>query len=458
MTVSEISPATGTSAGTAPLSAHQRFLCMFDQGEEQGPFGPRYHIAGAWRIAGALDAEALRAALTEVVGRHEALRTEVVRGGPGASQRVLPPMEAALEIHDLSGVPAERRDRAVEELYNAVESGTVDAARFPLLRAVLGRFGDDDAVLVLNAHHTAADAWSMHVILRDLLTYYARRTGHEAPELPEVTQYREFAEWESRRSGESLEKAREFWRENLRGARIHAVRTVHPRSANLPKSSAWQRFTLESEVAALAHEYARTHRSSLFMVLLSAYEVFLYRTYGEADIVVPTFSLGRGQERFMDTVGAFVNFLPLRTDLTGCADFHEVVTRTKKTCLRAFTRDLPFVEIMAQAPELMASVAVDDAQTWVFQVAAAPPGDSVETIAGLRVERVWRRTVSQPVGSDVPDGALWTIHADASGEMAGSLGFNTNRNDEDAMNGVLAEFLHVLHDVLTAPDSPIEGS
>lgn len=437
-----------------PLTAHQRFLCAFDTGTSEGPFGPRYHVVGAWRLRGALDLTALTAALRDVVARHEALRTVIVRDGGEPHQRIHPPCDPPLAVRELRGLAEEVREHRAEELLNEVEAGTNDIGEPPLLQAVVGRFDDRDAVLVLNAHHTAADAWSMDLILRDLLTCYLARKDGRAPEPTAVPQYRDYARYEEEAmAGPAAAAARAYWREKLAGARITALRTDRPRSTDAPKATSWHRFAVDPEVISAAVALAGELKSSPFMVLFAAYQVFLRKLTGVEDVVVPTFTPGRPGSRFHETVGSFINFLPLRTDLSGCPTFREAVRRTRATCLEAYAHDIPFVHLLGEAPALMSPVASDDLQVSAFQAISSPYLAVDERAGDLGYTKLWRRTVSQPVGSDVPDGILWTLHLGPGNETVGSLGFNSNRFDPGTMDELLAGYLRTLRAAVTAPDT-----
>src|SRR5437868_1241691 len=140
--------------------------------------------------------------MNQVVERHEALRTTVIRGEE-KYQLVYPPSSAKLEVRDLPGVDPADRDVRTEQLLIELEGGSYYVTDLPLFRAVLARFDDNDSVLVLIAHHTAVDGWAIHLVIRDLAHFYATLRGHELPPLPETTQYREYVEWEQQRYTES---------------------------------------------------------------------------------------------------------------------------------------------------------------------------------------------------------------------------------------------------------------
>ncbi|MFF2040688.1 condensation domain-containing protein [Kitasatospora sp. NPDC058170] len=445
-------------ARRTPLSFNQDFLCGFDRGDDQGPFGPRFHIVHGWRLRGKVDTGTLQQALDDVVLRHEALRTTIVRGDGERYQEIHPPSPARLELREAAaGADPAERDRAVEELITEVESGTISARELPLLKATLLRFDEDDAILVLIVHHTAADGWSVRLIIRDLAACYAARREHRPVELPTALPYREFASWQREFADDpALEGSRAFWREQLAGARILSVPTDRPKSSGLPESTAVYRFTIGAELTSRAVEISRALRSTPFMVLLGAFAVHVQRTTGSTDVVVPTFSPGRGEDRFHHTVGPFFNFLPLRTELAGCRSFAEVVGRVRATSLLAYAHDIPFGQIIAEAPELMLPTLEDDRAACVFQVFPFPFLLDGELIGDLEYTEVRRRLTSQPLGSDVPNGALWTLNLDPAGDVVAGVQYNSNLYDERSVAEQADQFRAVLGELVESPDAPLE--
>jgi len=451
MSISEIDRATER----IPLSFNQQFLTLFDRGEEEGPFGPKYTIVCGWRLTGQVDPGPLQEALDDVVERHESLRTKIVREGDGGYQEVCPPSPVPLDVRDYTAIAPEERDLQAERLLIEVESGSYSLAELPLLRAFLGRFAADDAVLVLVAHHTAVDEWSLRLIMRDLAVRYAIRADHLVPDLPPVPQYQQYARWQHMTATDAAgERSRAYWRQKLDGARIYVLPTDHPRSAGLPKGTAWYRFTIDEDLNAEVSALSRSVRCSPFMILLGAYGVLLNSWTGVTDIVVPTFTSGRGQGGFQDTVGSFFNFVPLRIDLAGCADFRDVVKRVRSTCLEAYSRDIPFAQIMGEAPELMAPAAADDMAVWAFQVFRSPEAER-QTVAGLEYAEIRERQLSQPSGGDVPDGAMWHLDIAPTGVINGTVAYNTNLYDESTVSELAARFREVLRRVIAAPDGPL---
>ncbi|MEV7008168.1 condensation domain-containing protein [Streptosporangium sp. NPDC051022] len=444
------------SRARAPLSLQQEFLRLFDRGEGVGAFGPRYHHVDGWHVRGRIDVGTLQAALDDVVARHEALRTSLVRDEDGWYQGILPPGPSSLLVRDLPEAAGDDRDRRVQELLNEVEAGTFDPRRQPLLRAILVRFGDRDALLMLNAHHLAIDSWSMQLILRDLAARYAARRGHAVPALPRARQYREYAADQLAGSADAaVLAAREYWREKLRGARLLAMPTDLPRSAGSWETTSWHRVSTGEDLRAATARFAAATRSSPFMVLLAAYKVLLHEMTGTTDIVVPTFTPGRNEARFQDTVGSFFNFVPLRTDLAGCRTFRDVVGRVRATCVEAYANEIPLLHVLAEAPELMAPALGDDLAPWVFQVVQPPLQMDGELIGDLEYSAIWRRELSQETGSYVPDGMLWCLHLGPSGGLLANLAFSRGLIREDRVGELAAEFFRTLGAGISDPDGPL---
>ncbi|MCW3818303.1 condensation domain-containing protein [Micromonospora sp. DR5-3] len=446
MTITPEAPQAPTA-----LSLQQQFLCLFAQGFEAGPFGPHYVEVGGWRLHGRVDAQVLRLALADVVERHEALRTVLHLENGGGTQSVLPARQPELQLIELDGSPGVDRDRRAEQLMIEAETRPFPIDEVPLLRAVLGRFDEQDSVLVLCTHHSAADVWSLQVILRDLAECYAARVAGDEPQLPEVTQYRDYiAAQQEEAAGPTVAAARAYWRETLRGARILVAPTR--RDEQVAPATSYHRFTTDAHLSAEVSRLARETRSSPFMVLLAAFAVFVNRRTQATDIVVPTFAPGR-QHRFQSTVGSFFNFLPLRVDLRDCRTFRDVVARTRTACVGAFKHELPLLHVLAEAPELMASVG-PDAVPCLFQAVQPPYLMQGKRIGDLEYTAIWRRVMPQPVGSETPDGMIWSMHL-SNTEVVGGLSFSRHLFDRAEIEEQVAGFLSVIGEMVADPDSTI---
>ncbi|MFI2652175.1 condensation domain-containing protein [Micromonospora fulviviridis] len=437
-------PVDWPSDTSFPLSRQQEFLRMVDGGDDAGPFGPRYTIVGGWRLTGTVDVPVLRAALADVVARHESLRTSIVTDTGAARQRVWPARAAQLTVEDLPADPGER-DRWAEIFLNEAEAQPVPMREIPTLRARLGRFDGEDAVLVLAAHHTAVDGWSIQVVLRDLARCYAARRAGRQPQLPAVGQYREFVDWQ-RRAGQGPAAAADaaYWTQRLWDAQVTPVPMDRPRADQQPDVTSWFRFRYPTLLRRRVQAYAVGRRCTPFMVLAAAYARYLADVSGRADVVVPTFTPGRHPAWTTHMVGSFFNLLPLRVQVPPSDRFDELVDRMRVACIEAYRHEIPFVDLLGVAPGLMAAAAGEAHAACVFQLVQSPFMTVGERIGDITYRAMRRRLRPQQVGSQIPDGALWAVEFDAAGDIVGSVGYCRAQFEPDTVAAMVAGYRDTL--------------
>jgi hypothetical protein len=440
-----------------PLSFNQEFLCGFDKGEAEGAFSRRHTLVFGWRLTGEIDVLTLRAALHDLVVRHEPLRTSIEPTPNGYRQFVHEPSTPNLAVTDLPADDTRPRDERAEEFLNTLDAGEYSARDLPLVHAFLGRFDEHDSVLVLAVHHVSTDLTSMQLIIRDLAALYTARHAGTEPALPEVTPYRDFATWQAEHAAsEQVAESLEYWRTKLDGAQIRALPTDRAKSDELVNLYAIHRFVFDRQATAAALKFATSVRSSAFIVLVAAYNVLQYRRLGTTDTVTPTFTSGRGEERFLDTVGPMFNYLALRTDLGGDPTFREIVKRTRDTCFEAYLNDIPFGLIANENPALLAGFGDQAGSVVAFEVLQVEPEITDGTIGEARYSEIRRRVQSQALSSDIPDGVLWAMEVLPTGELCGSVKYNVNLFDEATIVKLVNEFGEVLARAVGNPDSRLQ--
>ncbi|MEW2067867.1 amino acid adenylation domain-containing protein [Streptomyces sp. NPDC007346] len=342
---------------TLPLSPAQRRLWFLQQ---LHGVGADYTIPFAARLTGPLDTAALRAALTDVVTRHESLRTVFPATDGQPRQHIvdagdLPPLLAVVE--------STGRDDEIELFTEEMARTPFDVERDVPLRAGLLRLAPDQHVIVLVVHHIAADQWSARPLLTDLATAYAARRAGRAPTWPPLpVQYADFTLWQretlgwddgSPLPGGALAAQLDHWREHLRDLPAELeLPTDHPRPPVPSHRGGFIRFTVPAEVHTAMRALARTESVSLFMVAHAALATLLSRTGSGRDIVIGTPVAGRHDTALDDLVGFFVNNLVLRADLTGDPSFRDLLRRVRETDLAAYAHaDVPFEHLVdALAP------------------------------------------------------------------------------------------------------------
>jgi amino acid adenylation domain-containing protein/non-ribosomal peptide synthase protein (TIGR01720 family) len=350
-----IVPVPRSNATPLPLSFAQQRLWFHDQMQ---PDSPLYNVPLAVQLTGRLDVGALAASLSEVVRRHEVLRTAFPTVDGRASQRIAPPegSRIPLPVIDLSGLPAEPRAAEVERWSRAELGRPFNLGAGPLLRVGLLRCAAEEHRLLTAMHHIVADGWSMGLLLRETAELYRARLCGVPAALPELPcQYADFAHWQRELlRDERLAAELAYWRRRLAGAPpVLVLPPDRPRPA-VPSHRGARRArllpeTLRQELQAIA----RREGVTLFMVLLAAFQVVVRHQTGCEDVVLGTDVANRNRAETEGLIGFFVNQVVLRTDLSGDPSFAQLLARVRTVCLEAYAHeDVPFDRVVeAVQPE-----------------------------------------------------------------------------------------------------------
>jgi amino acid adenylation domain-containing protein len=336
-------------AGPAPLTFQQERLWYLDQLD---PGRGAYNIPSAQLLRGPLDVDALRRALTEVVRRHESLRT-VFRADDGAPVQIaLPPYDVALPVDDLSAIPLDDRAAEMLRLVREEAARPFDLAAGPPFRAGLLRLAPEQHVLLMTLHHAVGDGWSLGVLFREVSALYgAFVDGKPSPLPPLPVQYADFAAWQRRHlAGDALGKELAWWRERLAGApSVLELPTDRPRPAVASGRGGRERHVFSPELLAELQALARAEQATLFHVLLAAFSLLLSRYAGQDDVLVGSPVAGRKHPESEGLIGFFVNTLVLRTDLGGDPTFRQLLARVRQQTLDAHAHpDLPFERVVEE--------------------------------------------------------------------------------------------------------------
>ncbi|MFD8644801.1 amino acid adenylation domain-containing protein [Streptomyces zaomyceticus] len=431
-----------------PLSYAQRRLWLIDSA--RGP-GTAYNVPFAVRLDGPVDPVAVRAAVQDVVARHEVLRTVFTEIDGEPYQRVLAVGEVEVPFA-VRRIADGSRTREAEAACGHV----FDLEREIPLRVTLLSASDEDHVLVVLLHHIATDEWSTGPLLADLDTAYTARAAGHAPEFsPLPVQYADYALWQRALLGATEDPhslaARQaaYWREALAGLPEElALPTDRPRPATPSYRGDVVPFEVDAATGAGLARIARASGATMFMVVHAAVTALLHRLGAGDDLVIGTPVSGRGDEQLDPMVGFFLNTLVLRADLTGEPTFTELVGRVRDTGLAAFSHaDLP-LEAVAEA----VGQARSRSRNPLFQTMVTY--HSVETgvseLFGVRASEL-----PVEIGGSKFDLEFAFGGSEADGGISGGLRFATDLLERAGAERLTERLLRLLAAVVAAPDAPV---
>ncbi|WP_370469510.1 non-ribosomal peptide synthase/polyketide synthase, partial [Corallococcus caeni] len=372
--------------GALPLSFAQQRLWFLDQ---LTPGDASYNIPTALRLTGRVDAESLRRAFEVLVARHESLRTTFHEHQGQATQHIHAPGAWTLPLFDVSGLPEAQREAEAQRHVVEDARQPFHLERGPLLRTALVRLAEEEHLLLVTMHHIVSDGWSMGVLVRELVTFYAAFTQGAAPALsPLPLQYADFAAWQRQwLQGETLEAQLGYWKQQLAGAPAALeLLTDHPRPSVQSHAGAALSLQLAPEASQALKALARREGATPFMVLLAGFQLLLSRYAGQDDVSVGTPIAGRTQAETEGLIGFFVNTLVLRAHVEPKATFRQLLTQVRGTTLAAYEHQhLPFEKLV----EVLQPVR-DASRSPLFQVMFAlqnaPTGDL--RVPGLTFQQV----------------------------------------------------------------------
>jgi amino acid adenylation domain-containing protein len=428
-----------------PASFAQQRLWFIDQLESHSE---AYNVPIALRILGDLNVAALECSFSELVRRHEVLRTtfRAVDGQP--MQVIARSREVTLPITDLRGLePAERAQE--EHRFITQEAwAPFDLARGPLMRVRLLRTDDQAHVLVINLHHTITDNWSNQVLMRELIAAYEAFVEGREPALPELPiQYADFAHWQraSFQDG-AFEDQLGYWRKKLAELPVLQLPTDRLRPALQTFSGASESIEVPSRLANGLKALSQREDGTVFMTLLTAFKILLARYSNQKDIIVGSPITNRTGPETENLIGFFLNTLVLRTRLDGDPTFREALHKIRETALEAYrNQDLPFESLVeALAPKR------DLSRNPLFQVMFVlledwPKSYSMRDLTLDRIEIEGR-----PAQFD-----LTIFLFEGPDSIRGSLLYNVDLFDAATMRRMAGHFRTLIEAVVANPDARI---
>jgi len=431
-----------------PLAASfsQRRMWFAQQIE---PTGTAYNMPFATRLKGALNRQALIAAMQHIVDRHEGFRTTFALAEGEPVQVIAPSSPLSVEDVDLRSLPREKREPEAQRVFREHSMRPFDLASGPLYRFCIVRLDDDDHAVLLLAHHSIGDQWSATVIARELAVLYpAFCRGKPAPLEPLSLQYADFAVWQRRHlGGAALEAQVAYWREKLHQAPALELPTDKPRPRRRTSRGASVVQQIPPSTLAALKQMCADRGATPFMALLACFKILLSRYASQTDIVVGCPVANRTRVATESLVGTLVNTLALRTSLKGDPTFGELLGRVRETALQAYAhQDLPFERLVEEVRAGRAASGSPLVQV-LFNVLNAP-------LRRLELEGLEVDVFEFDSGSAQFDVAL-NVDTEFFGRVA--LSYSTDLFEPDTARRILTHYLGLIEKTTANPDLPLSA-
>lgn len=331
------------------LSYAQHRLWFVDQ---LNPGNTAYIIPAAVRLTGRLDVEALERSISEIIDRHEILRTTFITIDGIPVQNIAPTLHLPLKKIDLMQLPEHEREAEALQLINEESQRPFDLSQGPLLRVTVLKLGEELHYALLVMHHIVSDGWSLGVLIREMAALYESFSSGKPSPLPDMPiQYADFAIWQRQwLQGQVLEDQISYWKrklgDNLASLELPADR---PRPSAPTHKGAQQSFSLPQSLSASIKDLSQRENTTLFMTLLALFQTLLYAYSRQQDIVLGTDIANRKRVEVEGLIGFFVNMLVLRTDMSGNPTFLELLKRVREVTLEAYAnQDVPFEKLVEE--------------------------------------------------------------------------------------------------------------
>ncbi|MGZ5134182.1 MAG: amino acid adenylation domain-containing protein, partial [Flavitalea sp.] len=425
-----------------PLSFSQERLWFIDQLEGS----VQYNLPTVLRLRGDLNLPALSNALKVIVERHEALRTTFAEKDGQPYQIIRSKDEWSLNIIDGS------KFHDQQDLQNKIHElirKPFDLSSDYMMRGDLITIHEQEYLVVVTMHHIASDAWSLPIIVKEVVELYQAYEENRKPNIPDLAiQYADFAMWQRKNlQGELMERKVAYWKQKLEGVSALQVATDYPRPAMKTTKGAITTFRIEKILAASIKSLGQKQGASLFMTLLAAFKVLLHRYSGQQDICVGTSIAGRQSEDVVGLIGFFANTLALRTEVRSEASFIELLHEVKQTTMEAYDhQEVSFEKVV--------EIAVKDrdaSRSPLFQVMLVL--HNTPEVPQLQLGKV--QLSNEAFENNVSKFDLTFFINETGNGLQCSVQYRTDLFREDTIAGMMNHYKQLLSSIATSPGQAI---
>ncbi len=439
-------PRQSREVNAFPISFSQQRLWFLDQLE---PGNVAYNIPVAIRLRGVLHLTALEQSVNEIIRRHESLRTTFDALDEQVVQVIHAPAPFTFPVQDLQALEGAAKEAEVQRLLSTEALQPFDVIQGPLLRVSLLKLTPEEHIFLFTMHHIVSDGWSVGVFVQELRALYEAFCKGDPSPLPELPiQYVDFAAWQKEwLEGEVLERQLAYWKKQLAPPLpILHLPLDYPRPKIQTFNGARLSAVLSESLSRRLKELSQQQGASLFMVLLAAFNVLLYRHTGQSDIPIGSPIAGRNRAELENLIGFFLNTLVLRTNLDGNPSFRELLKRTREVALEAYAnQDVPFEKLLEEVrPER------DLSRTPIFQIFFNMLNMNTDSVDfhGLKGEYIYR-----PDAESKFDMTMYMGEQNQQIHLA--LVYNTDLFAAERIEELLAQYEMLLAQIVEQPDQQI---
>ena len=405
------------------------------------------------KITGNLNVLAFEKALSEIVKRHEVLRTsfKIVNNKP--IQVIDPEFTKKLNLVDLQHLESKEQENLVIEQAQIEATTPFDLETTPLIRCSLLQLSPSEYVLLFTMHHIISDAWSIGVFIQELSSLYQTFLQGEDISSPDAArtsladlpiQYADFAVWQRQYlTGQILENQLDYWKQKLSGASdLLKLPTDYPRPSIQTYQGHIQRFSLNNDLTTKLQSLSRDSGTTLFMTLYAAFSTLLYRYSGQSDIVLGTPIANRNRSEVERLIGFFVNTLVLRTQFENNPSFKDLLAQVRETTLKAYEhQDVPFEQVVeALQPQRSSS------HSPLFQVMFILQNSSIRDVElpGVTLAPI-------ELGSTIAKFDLTLSITETDQGLVGEWKYNTDLFKEQTIERMIGHFQNLLEAIVENP-------
>lgn len=427
-----------------PLSYAQQRLWFLEQ---MVPGSAQYNIPVAVHMKGKLEEEPFQKTLNRIFERHESLRTVFQTRDGMAYQYIYPDPRSETRVDYLYGVSPD--DPKIKQIITEESKKPFNIESGPLVHFRYLILAEDELIMIMVIHHIISDGWSMGIFFKEFAVLYDHYLNQSALDLPELPiQYADYAAWQRDwLQARILQKQLGYWRDKLAGAPERlALPTDRPHPPAKTYNGKRINFRLDRQLSDNVKAFVREKNSTLFNVMLTAYQILLARYSGQNDILIGIPNAYRNREEIEHLIGFFVNTLVIRTQINSGSNFNDLIGQVQQNLIEAFdNQDIPFEKLVDELdPKRNMS------HTPLFQVmfSLQPQSVNLIEIPGLSI-------VPIPTDTETAKFDMNLTLLERYDTIIGEWEYNTDLFDEATINRYIRHYIRLLEHLIAHPDQNV---